>query len=322
MSEKEAAKEEHKEHKEHHEHHHEHHDHHEHKEKKDAETKEKVDNKHDSDKDEKADKSGSEDKKSIADDSVSSTSDKKDALAKARSKKKSRHHHTPVGTPTVAHHHSHPLRHKTKEDLEERKDLEKNLARLIQQLSALQERMYSIRFDDTVEVEDKHLELRNFANQILLTERQIALAYRETIEVFEDQLQLHEIGLDGVLDPIHAAEVSDAELTRTGNFMRTPSTQAVQGKEPRKKWQAAFKMYKEKKHQTAVAEGQYVTTRDSSMEDLDDEIMKLRNAVMALRGRKNLNPRDERTLELMQDQLKVRVQQKERYARQLLGSAQ
>lgn len=41
---------------------------------------------------------------------------------------------------------------------------------------------------------------------------------------------------------------------------------------------------------------------------------------MALRGRKNLNPRDERTLELMQEQLKVRVQQKERYARQLLGA--
>jgi hypothetical protein len=35
-------------------------------------------------------------------------------------------------------------------------------------------------------------------------------------------------------------------------------------------------MYKEKKTQTAVAEGQYVTTRDSSMEDLDEEITKLR----------------------------------------------
>lgn len=39
---------------------------------------------------------------------------------------------------------------------------------------------------------------------------------------------------------------------------------------------------------------------------------------MALRSRKNLNPRDERTLELMQEQLRVRVQQKERIARQLL----
>lgn len=101
-------------------------------------------------------------------------------------------------------------------------------------------------------------------------------------------------------------------------------------------------MYKEKKDQTAVAEGQYVATRDSSLTDLDDEITKLRslssfscittsrvltpfsrNGVMALRGRKNLNPRDERTLELMQEQLRVRVQQKERIARQLLtGAAQ
>jgi hypothetical protein len=295
--------------------------------KKEAETKEKVVKK-DEDKADAADqskprrKSSSEGKKKSPDDSTSveSSGDKKASVVKkARSKKKSRHH----TNDTVAVSKSLTLKQKKeKDDLEERKDMEKNLARLTQQLAALQERMYSIRFDDSVEVEAKHLELRNFANQILFCERQIALAYREAIEVFEDQLNLHEIALDGVLDPIHASEVSDAELTRTGNFMRTPSTQTVQGKEPRKKWQAAFKMIKEKKDQTAVAEGQYVTSRDSSMADLDGEITKLRNAVMALRGRKNLNQRDERTLELMQEQLKVRVQQKERYARQLLGAAQ
>jgi TolA-binding protein len=257
-----------------------------------------------------SEESGDGKKKSTQDSDSSST-----ALKKARSKKKSRHHDsTSVSKGQTV------LQKKEKEDLEERKDMEKNLSRLTTQLAALQERMYSIRFDDSVELEQKHLELRNFANQILFCERQIALAYREAIEVFEDQLQLHEIGLDGVLDPIHAAEVSDAEINRTGSFMRTPSTQTVQGQDPRKKWQAAFKMYKEKKDQTAVAQGQYVATRDSSLTDLDEEITKLRNAVMALRGRKNLNPRDERTLELMQEQLKVRVQQKERAARQILGS--
>jgi len=263
-------------------------------------------------KDQKTDSEGSEEgKKKSTQDSDSSSA----ALKKARSKKKSRHHDsTSVSKGQTV------IQKKEKEDLEERKDMEKNLSRLTTQLAALQERMYSIRFDDTVELEQKHLELRNFANQILFCERQIALAYREAIEVFEDQLQLHEIGLDGVLDPIHAAEVSDAEINRTGSFMRTPSTQTVQGQDPRKKWQAAFKMYKEKKDQTAVAQGQYVATRDSSLTDLDEEITKLRNAVMALRGRKSLNPRDERTLELMQEQLKVRVQQKERAARQILGS--
>jgi len=263
-------------------------------------------------KDQKTDSEGSEEgKKKSTQDSDSSSA----ALKKARSKKKSRHQDsTSVSKGQTV------IQKKEKEDLEERKDMEKNLSRLTTQLAALQERMYSIRFDDSVELEQKHLELRNFANQILFCERQISLAYREAIEVFEDQLQLHEIGLDGVLDPIHAAEVSDAEINRTGSFMRTPSTQTVQGQDPRKKWQAAFKMYKEKKDQTAVAQGQYVATRDSSLTDLDEEITKLRNAVMALRGRKSLNPRDERTLELMQEQLKVRVQQKERAARQILGS--
>jgi len=253
--------------------------------------------------------------------SKSSSSDSGATVKKARSKKKSRHHMSSQDAGKLTHSMS-LLQKKEKDDLDERKELEKNLSRLTQQLAALQERMYSIRFDDSVEPNSKIFELRNFANQVLFCERQIALAYRESIEVFEDQLALHEINLDGVLDPIHASEVSDTELHRTGSFMRTPSTQSVQSQEPRKKWQSAFKMIKEKKDQTAVAQGQYVTSRDSSMKDLDEEISKLRNAVIALRGRKNLNPRDERTLELMQEQLKVRVQQKERYARQLLGSAQ
>lgn len=256
--------------------------------------------------------------KTVKDENSDNSNSAKKGVKKARSKKKSKHHHqNKEATKNMS-----LLEIKKKEDLEERKELEKGLIRLNRQLAALQERMYSIRFDDSVPAEQRQLELRNFANQILFCERQIALAYREAIEVFEDQLALHEIGLEGILDPIHASAVSDVELTRTGNFMRTPSTQSVQDKEPRKRWQAAFKMYKEKKDQTAVAEGQYVATRDSSLADLDEEITKLRNGVIALRSRKNLNPRDERTLELMQEQLRVRVQQKERIARQLLSGGQ
>jgi len=291
-------------------------------EKKDDEKEDKEAKVTDATKPTRKSSGSKEHKKTEESDESSKKSDSgSSSVRKARSKKKSRHHMDSKDVTTVSKNLT-LMQKKVNEDLQERKEQEKNLSRLNQQLAALQERMYSIRYDDSADMETKHLELRNFANQILFCERQIALSYREAIEVYEDQLNLHEIGLDGVLDPIHAAEVSGAELTRTGNFMRTPSTQTVQGKAPRKKWQAAFKMIKEKKDQTAVAEGQYVATRDSSMHDLDEEIHKLRNAVMALRGRKNLNPRDERTLELMQEQLKVRVQQKERYARQLLGAHQ
>jgi hypothetical protein len=207
-------------------------------------------------------------------------------------------------------------------DRDERKEQEAHLARLLKNLAALQERMYSIRYDDETEVEDKFLQLKNFAAQILYAERQISLALRESVEVFEDQLDLHELGLEGILDHVHASEVSEANAVRTGSFMRTPSTQSVQGQEPRKKWQSLFKMYKEKKDQTAVAKGQYVSSRDSNLQDIDEEIMELRKAVTTLRGRKNLSPKDERALETMQEQLKVRVQQKERLARAIITGQQ
>jgi len=97
--------------------------------------------------------------------------------------------------------------------------------------------------------------------------------------------------------------------------MKTPSTQTVAGQSPKQKWRSVLKMHKEKKDQTAVAQGQYVAARDPNLQEIDEEILKLRKAVSTLRGRKSLNPRDERGLETMQEQLKVRVAQKERLAR-------
>jgi len=41
-------------------------------------------------------------------------------------------------------------------------------------------------------------------------------------------------------------------------------------------------MIKEKKDQTAVADGQYVATRDSNLQDLDEEITKLRYFMILL----------------------------------------
>lgn len=61
--------------------------------------------------------------------------------------------------------------------------------------------------------------------------------------------------------------------------MRTASTPAISSSSTGKsKWQNMFKMFKEKRHQDAVAEGQYIASRDIShdKEKLDEEITKLR----------------------------------------------
>jgi len=214
------------------------------------------------------------------------------------------------------------LTKKEKADRAERMESEALIGRLTKNLGAMQERMYQIRFDEDLDPEEKMLQLRNFAAQILLAERQLQASIRESIEVFEDQLDLHDLGVEGLLDQVHAAEVADVNFHRTGSFMRTPSTQTVQDKEPKKKWQAVFKMHKEKKDQMAMAQGQYVASRDSNLHELDEEITKLRAAVTTLSRRKNLSARDERSLETMQEQLKVRVHQKERLARALVNGPQ
>ena len=41
-------------------------------------------------------------------------------------------------------------------------------------------------------------------------------------------------------------------------FMRTKSTETLEGQDSQAKWQSLFKMFKEWKHQTTVANAQYV----------------------------------------------------------------
>jgi len=212
------------------------------------------------------------------------------------------------------------LQKKEKADRAERMEVEANLARQSKNLAAMQERMYSIRYADDIEPDDKVLQLRNFAANILYAERQLQQAFRESVEIFEDQLDLNELHLDGLMDGVRAAEIADTSITRTGSFMRTPSTQTVQGQEPKKKWQSLLKMHKEGKEQKAIAHGQFVASRDVNLHEIDEEILKLRAALRTLSQRKNLKPSDERAMETMQEQLRVRVQQKERLARAIVNA--
>jgi len=102
--------------------------------------------------------------------------------------------------------------------------------------------------------------------------------------------------------------------------MRTPSTKTIEDKSPSNLWSSLSKMFSEWKFQTTVAEGQYVASRDSNLKDLEEvesEIAKLRAAIRELTQRKQLNKRDQRILQDLQEQLKLRLSRKERLAQML-----
>eukprot|EP01114_Cavostelium_apophysatum_P020914 TRINITY_DN714_c0_g1_i2.p1 TRINITY_DN714_c0_g1~~TRINITY_DN714_c0_g1_i2.p1 ORF type:complete len:156 (-),score=59.19 TRINITY_DN714_c0_g1_i2:85-552(-) len=92
--------------------------------------------------------------------------------------------------------------------------------------------------------------------------------------------------------------VSDKE-----KLMRTKSTQNVTHLPPQQKWQSLFKMYKEWKYQTNVAEASRLVVGGDPA-SVEEEIIKLRAAIYAMRQRKNLSKSDQRLFDQMNVKLK------------------
>lgn len=226
------------------------------------------------------------------------------------------------------------------EDLEERKKHEKKVKDLIAKLYGLHERLYSIRFDDSVNAKQKEIELTNLAAEIIKTEEKIAKSLNAAMDAFELQLHLEEIQCEDLFDAgskrkrekapkskntarrAHPPKKTTAEEIHDGGFMRTPSTTSLEDKNARGLWHSLSKMWSEWRYQTTVADAQYVTSRNPDLAQLDNDIAKLRAAIREMNQRKHLNKRDHRILADIKDQLKMRLQQKERYVRNLSADKQ
>jgi len=277
------------------------------------------------------------------------------------------------------------LTQKCQHDLEQRKYHEKSAIKLLDKLHGLQERMYTVRYQFDIVSDEiaKEIELTNLAKEILKVEGRISSALNKSFDSFEQQLNLQDLGCEGIFNtvvvvappdknteegggggkgkgteeeeepfgrkpsnksssdpfgrkpshksssdpfgrkPSHKKMSAESLLAGgdVGGFMRTASTKTLEGQSPVGMWHSLFKMFKEWKHQSTVAEGQYIATRDPELTELDAEISKLRAAIAQLKQQKQLTTIHQHMLEDFQDQLKMRLAQKERLARAALDNS-
>jgi len=97
--------------------------------------------------------------------------------------------------------------------------------------------------------------------------------------------------------------MDEAEINATEKLMRTSSTQSMKNMNAQQKWQGLFKMFKEWKYQTNVGQASRIVSGNDQAGSVDEEIIKLRSTLYAMRQRKNLNKTDQ---DLM-DQMNVKL---------------
>jgi len=205
---------------------------------------------------------------------------------------------------------------------------------MLDKLYSLEDQMYEMRFDSERDTKAIENEMKTSASEVMKLEIKIANKVNSALDAFELQLNLDDLRLEDLFADsirttptvplkkerttfrrIRTPKKSVAEELHEGGFMRTASTRVIEDKTPKGLWQSLAKMWNEWRFQTVVAEAQYVATRDSDLKDLETEVAKLRAAIRELAQRKQLSKRDQRVLQDLQDQLKLRLQQKERYIR-------
>lgn len=233
-----------------------------------------------------------------------------------------------------------PAGDKESRDLEERKKNEKKIRSMVSKLYGVHEQMYALRFSSERDPRSMETEMKAFSSEVMKLEIKIANTVNSALDAFELQLNLDDIKCSDLFaDSIRASTApirkdrstfrrsripkkSAAEELHEGGFMRTASTRVIEDKTPKGLWQSLAKMWSEWKYQTTVADAQYIASRDPEIKEIEIEIAKLRAAVREMSQRKQLSKRDQRVMQDLQDQLKLRLQQKERYVRAAFPSKQ
>lgn len=85
-------------------------------------------------------------------------------------------------------------------------------------------------------------------------------------------------------------------------LMRTESTGTMEGQSAKGKWQSLFKMFQEWKRETNIAQGQYALRSDSEAL-IEQEINKIRAAIVSLQQKKTLPPSEKELLANLQHRL-------------------
>jgi len=225
--------------------------------------------------------------------------------------------------------HKEPSAEKRAEDQKRSDKFEKDIQQKFEELHGIKERLYQIRYDFSQSEADIKRDVENLASEHNRIEREIEKLRKEEFSAFEASLSLNDLGISKILkhrggkDKDERVKIADLESDRratvgstdehltmddneieSAKLMKTKSTQDVDKKDAQGKWQSLFSMFKEWKFQTGVAEASRLVKQSSQRKLMQEEIVKLRSAIYALRQRKHLNISDQRLLDQMTKTLK------------------
>eukprot|EP01125_Pyxidicula_operculata_P013416 TRINITY_DN444_c0_g1_i1.p1 TRINITY_DN444_c0_g1~~TRINITY_DN444_c0_g1_i1.p1 ORF type:complete len:236 (+),score=53.17 TRINITY_DN444_c0_g1_i1:35-742(+) len=201
------------------------------------------------------------------------------------------------------------INEKTKSSKEkERKSQEQEITALLDKLSGLKDkynstlnsftyfRLFGLRYDGHEINDDKNQELNSLSSDILKTETSIINHLIMSTDSFRASLEL--------------SAINKEELLNRGVLDKNMAKSPVSGK-----WHNVFKKFQEwnKAGSSSPQGGLSHANKDQTLHSLEEEIAKLRGAIIQLKNRKKLTKKDEMILNDLQDQLKMRVAQKDRY---------
>eukprot|EP01122_Echinamoeba_exundans_P006498 TRINITY_DN1843_c0_g1_i1.p1 TRINITY_DN1843_c0_g1~~TRINITY_DN1843_c0_g1_i1.p1 ORF type:complete len:291 (-),score=87.68 TRINITY_DN1843_c0_g1_i1:19-891(-) len=212
--------------------------------------------------------------------------------------------------------------------------LEAQLQEKLLEIHSIQERMVQVRLDTSRQPDEIKQLLLNLVQELKRLEKDFDLVREKLDKTLEKMLDLDGLGLPAKLisrshlnetgeSLVYAGEYMDhsTALMRpltTGDvenlkFMRTKGTEDFSTQPPAKKWKSLFGMFKEWKQQTNIAHGAYIVHRkDADERLLEHEIIKVRQAIVALRQRKDLTDAEQELFRSMQARLRTLTEQRSR----------
>jgi hypothetical protein len=193
------------------------------------------------------------------------------------------------------------------------------------EIQAIIARISKVRFDETREPQDVSRTIKNLVAEMKRLESDLSSLKKRQLSELESTLKLTDIGLPEHLlseprspmlagssshvtsstDRKHSLDDVDTlteEEQQNLKLMRTDSTGTLEGQPAKNKWQSLFKMFQEWKRETSIAQGQYALRSDSATV-IDQEITKVRAAIVSLQHKKTLPPSEQELLSNLQHRL-------------------
>jgi len=200
------------------------------------------------------------------------------------------------------------------------------------EIEAITERLYVVRYDSSLNGEDILLQTKNLLAELNRLNEELAQIREKGLQKFVKSLELDEIGISRrmkassfrtpskVIFAPGDSEVAEEKFslsqyasTGTYGFMKTKSTGTFAKQPPNEKWQSLYKMYKEWRYQKELANAQQMASQGLALEPdseaaaniLREEKTKLRQAIYTMQQRKNLSAGDKQLLAVLQQKLKA-----------------